>query len=203
MNIITAGRNLLYDNAKGVLNTVAVDSEGKEHCVRLPAVIVPGLSKHLFSPVEALLRGASTIFSSNSHINLGNFKVPISGDYGGGLQYISLKVIPKPGAINYSSALSATVISGELMGTGTALVAETVVQQDATENATALTTVGADVWHRRLGHPAEQVMRRLQNISETGVNFEGSLSPCETCKINKSVQPVSYTHLTLPTIYSV
>ena len=73
------------------------------------------------------------------------------------------------------------------MGTGAALVAE-VVQQDVTEDATALTTVGADVWHRCLGHPAEQVMGRLQNISETGVKFDGSLSPCETCKINKSVQ---------------
>ena len=133
------------------------------------------------------LRGASTTFCSNSHINLGNFKVLIPGDYGGALQYISLKVIPKPGVINYSSALTATVMSGELMGTGTALVAE-AVQQDVTEDATAQTTVGADVWHRRLGHPAEQVMRRLQNTSETDVKFEGSLSPCETCKINKSVQ---------------
>ena len=62
MNILTAGRHLLYGTAKGVLNTIAVDSEGNEHCVKLPAVIVPGLGKHLFSPVEALLRGASTIF---------------------------------------------------------------------------------------------------------------------------------------------
>ncbi|CAM9789311.1 unnamed protein product [Sphacelaria rigidula] len=73
------------------------------------------------------------------------------------------------------------------MSIGTVHVAETV--EDMADVSTALsTTAGADVWHKRLGHPAEQAARRLKNIPQTGVRFEGSLSPCETCKLNKSVQ---------------
>ncbi|CAM9901908.1 unnamed protein product [Sphacelaria rigidula] len=153
MTILTAGRHLLHGTAKGVLNTVVIDSEGYQRSVRLPAVIVPGLGEHLFSTVQALAKGASTIFSNESHIDLGKFKVPINSDSNGALQYISVKVSRKP------------------------------------PDPTALSTMtGADTWHRRLGHPTEQVMRRLLNTRGSGVNFEGSVSPCVTCKINKSVQ---------------
>ena len=50
------------------------------------------------------------------------------------------------------------------------------------------TTVSAEAWHRRLGHPAEPAMRRVMNKPETRVNFTGSLSSCDTCMINKSTQ---------------
>lgn len=48
--------------------------------------------------------------------------------------------------------------------------------------------VRADFWHKRLGYPTERVMRSPQSIPETGANFQGSLSPCETCMINNSEQ---------------
>lgn len=86
------------------------------------------------------------------------------------------------------------------MDIGTALVAE-MVQQNISGDPTALpsmagvdstavsATTGADIRHnRRLGHPTEQVIRRLLTVLESGVNYEGSLSPCETCNIKKSVQ---------------
>ncbi|CAN0521311.1 unnamed protein product, partial [Laminaria digitata] len=47
-------------------------------------------------------------------------------------------------------------------------------------------TVGANIWHKRLGHPNGQVMAKVKNIAESGVNFSDSLSACDTCKINKS-----------------
>ena len=85
------------------------------------------------------------------------------------------------------------------MGTGSIAVAEAIhhdmpgvsaaLSTMAGTNPTALTTTtGADIWHRRLGHPAEQVLRVFKNIPETGVSFEDSLSPCVTCKLNNSVQ---------------
>ena len=46
----------------------------------------------------------------------------------------------------------------------------------------------ANIWHKRLGHPNEQVMKRVKSITECGVDFVDTLSACETCKINKSTQ---------------
>ncbi|CAN0579923.1 unnamed protein product, partial [Laminaria digitata] len=49
-------------------------------------------------------------------------------------------------------------------------------------------TVGANIWHKRLGHPNGKVMAKVKNIAESGVNFSDSLSACDMCKISKSTQ---------------
>lgn len=43
----------------------------------------------------------------------------------------------------------------------------------------------ANIWDKRLGHPNEQVVKRVKNITESGIDFVDTLSGCETCKINK------------------
>ncbi|CAM9886900.1 unnamed protein product, partial [Sphacelaria rigidula] len=50
------------------------------------------------------------------------------------------------------------------------------------------TVVRTEVWHKRLGHPSEEVLRGIKNDTESGVNFEGTLSLCDTWMTNKSTQ---------------
>lgn len=102
------------------------------------AVLVPILGRHRLSPAEALTKGVSIIFSINSHVDLWNFKVPINSDCNGALHYIHMKIVQKPGNANNRSALTATIVSGELMGIGTVLVAEAL--RGKTEDSIALCT---------------------------------------------------------------
>ena len=48
--------------------------------------------------------------------------------------------------------------------------------------------VGANIWRKRLEHPNKQVLELVRRNAESGVNFTDSLSPCYTCKTNKSTQ---------------
>ena len=54
VRILTAGGHLLSGTGKGVLHSTATDQQGNQHSVRLTAIGIPGLGKHLFSPVYAL-----------------------------------------------------------------------------------------------------------------------------------------------------
>ena len=85
--------------------------------------------------------------------------------------------------MGFGTAAGTEAIHHDMLGVSAAL--STMAGADPTA---LTTTTEADIWHRRLGHPTEQVMRTLQRIPETGVNFEGSLSPCVKCRLNKSVQ---------------
>ena len=74
MQILTAGGHLIRGTGKGVLLSIVKDQQGNEHSVRLPAIIVPGLWKHLFSPVYALrTKGVGTTFAVSSYVDLGHF----------------------------------------------------------------------------------------------------------------------------------
>lgn len=44
------------------------------------------------------------------------------------------------------------------------------------------------MWHKRVGHPPEQVMRSVQNITGSGVNLEGTLISCDSCMMNECTQ---------------
>ena len=126
MRILTAGGHLLSGTGKGVLLSIVTDQQGMQHSVRLPAIILPGLGKHLFSPVYALrTRGVGTTFARSSFVDLGKFRVPLRPDNNSMLHYIDLKIIrdEKPVGARTGSALVAEVVSGERMGVGTALSA--------------------------------------------------------------------------------
>lgn len=49
MSILTAGRHLFCGTGKGVLHFIAIDRQGSQRSVRLPAIIVR-VRKHLFIP---------------------------------------------------------------------------------------------------------------------------------------------------------
>ena len=46
----------------------------------------------------------------------------------------------------------------------------------------------SDTWHRRLGHLNEGSVKTLRDQPDSGVSFEGNISPCKTCALGKSAQ---------------
>lgn len=54
----------------------------------------------------------------------------------------------------------------------------------------ASVAVSTDVWHRRLGHPRESVVRTAAKLSESGTVLRAadSLAKCEVCLVNKTTQ---------------
>ena len=54
--------------------------------------------------------------------------------------------------------------------------------------ALATVATSADVWHRRLGHPNEAVVRAVAKIPETGVVLSDAMSKCDTCLVGKGIQ---------------
>lgn len=100
------------------------------------------------------------------------------------LHIIDMKIARDSKILNTSSgsALAAEVVFGERTGMETAFTA-------TAEDPSALsTTMGAEVWHRRLGHPAKPDMCGVMNIPESGIKFVRSILSCDTCSTNKSPQ---------------
>ena len=51
-----------------------------------------------------------------------------------------------------------------------------------------IATNKADTRHRHLGHLDESSMKTLRDQPDSGVSFEGNISPCKTCALGKSAQ---------------
>ena len=59
---------IFFPGQERVLHSIVMDQQGKQHSVRPPAIIVPGLGKHLSSPVYALrTKGVGTTYAANSY----------------------------------------------------------------------------------------------------------------------------------------
>ena len=94
MRILTAGGHLLSGTGKGVLLSIVTDQQGMQHSVRLPAIIVPGLGKHLFSPVYTpRTKGVGATFAVNSCVELEQFSIPLRPDNNRMLHCIDTKII--------------------------------------------------------------------------------------------------------------
>ena len=52
----------------------------------------------------------------------------------------------------------------------------------------SVSAVGANTWHRRLGHPNEAVIYQTRNIADSGVWFSDSSTSCDVCRLAKSTQ---------------
>ena len=63
--ISTAVNYTLFGTMTGVLPGTVVDKDRRQHSVQIPAVIVPGMGRHLFSSKKAVEKGMSTIIDSN------------------------------------------------------------------------------------------------------------------------------------------
>lgn len=93
MTISTAGHHLLHGTGKGAITSIVTGSQGHRRSVRLPAVIAPGVGKHLFSPVDVLTKGVSTGFCPDPNVAISDFKIPISNNERSTLHYIDLKIV--------------------------------------------------------------------------------------------------------------
>ena len=45
-----------------------------------------------------------------------------------------------------------------------------------------------NLWHRRLAHCHEGILKATANIKETGVLFTDNMEPCRTCRVQKNAQ---------------
>ena len=180
--INVAGNHRLYGVGQGVLVVQVLDHIGCKHSVQLPVTIVPGLGRHLFSGRSAAARGVTMIIAMQSYLDMGAFAIPLRKDsHCPSLYQLDLTT----GATSRTPETAFPTISGKNFKPETVLA----VHATTTPKATSLPkTVPANIWHKRLGHPNGQVMSKVKDIAECGVNFSDTLSACETCKINKSTQ---------------
>ena len=81
------------------------------------------------------------------------------------------------GATSRTPETAFPTISGKNFQSETVLA---VHASTATEATSPPKTVPANIGHRRLSHPNGQVMAKVKNIAECGVNFSDTLSACET-----------------------
>ena len=166
MIITTAGMRRVYGTAAGMLPCAVTDTDGVERRITVRVVVVPGMGKHLFSPKFAQRHGIHTLFTDENYIDAVNFKVGLR--HSELLDHLDLRLV--------RSVPARHTISG------------TPHVRDDTPSPTspvALATVAtsADVWHRRLGHPNEAVVRAVAKIPETGVVLSGAMSKCDTLSL--------------------
>ena len=64
--IVTVRNRELRGTATGILCGTIVDRAGREHRVRFPAFIVPGLGRSIFSPAPVMKRGVTTILEETA-----------------------------------------------------------------------------------------------------------------------------------------
>ena len=122
------------------------------------------------------------IIAKNSYLDMGAFTLPLRKDSHCSI-LDNLDLITDTTSRTPETAFPTISRSNFKPETFLAVHAPTATQ------ATSLPApVPANIWHRRLGRPNGQVMAKVKNIAECGVNFSDTLSACDTCKINKSTQ---------------
>ena len=65
---------------------------------------------------------------------------------------------------------------------------EIMLTASVPQNPVAQPAESTNLWHRRLGHPNETVLRKVRDLVDSGVKFSDSLMSCSACKIGKSTQ---------------
>ena len=112
MRILTAGGHLLSGTGKRVLLSIVTDQQENQHSARLPAIIVPGLGKHLLTPVYALrTKGVGTTFAANSFVDLGEFRIPLRPDNSSMLHYMDMKIIRDKKTVGASTGSALVALS--------------------------------------------------------------------------------------------
>lgn len=166
MVITTAGLHSIHGFATGTLPCAVVDTNGQEHEISVSVTLVPGLGRHLFSPTAAQKHGIHTVFGSENYIDAIHFKVGLR--HSDKMQNVDLRIIRD-------------------VHTRQPPMREPLLR-DETPSAVAAVATSADLWHRRLGHPHEAVVRAVAKIPGAGVSITDPMTKCDTCYVNKSVQ---------------
>ncbi|GJZ55655.1 ribonuclease H-like domain-containing protein [Tanacetum coccineum] len=63
-----------------------------------------------------------------------------------------------------------------------------VTQQSSTHSPFALLSFSCTTWHRRLGHPDEDVLRRLESSNFISCNKSNSSTLCHACQFGKQIK---------------
>eukprot|EP00903_Cladosiphon_okamuranus_P009153 g8746.t1 len=171
MVITTAGLRRVYGTAAAVLPWVVVDTDGVERHISVSITVVPGMGKHLFPPKYAQRQGVHTIFTAGNYIDAINLKVGLR--HFEMIDYVDLRLV------RGVHARHAVVGKPHVRGLLTPPTPPTTL---------ATLAASADVWHRRLGHPNEAVVRAVAKIPESGVVLSDTMSKCDTCLVTKRIQ---------------
>lgn len=67
--ITAAGNNVLHGVGKSTLLVLVKDQQGRKRPVQLPAIVVPGMGRHLFPAGTAAKKGVSTVIAQQSHLD--------------------------------------------------------------------------------------------------------------------------------------
>ena len=73
-------------------------------------------------------------------------------------------------------------ISGKTFGK------ETILTASVPQKPQALPAESIDLWHRRLGHPNETVLRKVRDLVDSGVKCSGLWIRCRACNIGEKTQ---------------
>ena len=133
--------------------------------------MVPGMGKHLFSPKFAQRNGVHTLFTSKNYIDAVHFKVGLRTSET--LDHLDMRLVrgvPQRRAISSKPRVRDDMIPA------------------APPVALATLATTTDVWHRRLGHPNEAIVRAVAKIPKSGVVLTDAMTKCDTCLVSKSIQ---------------
>ena len=122
--IFVAGRSTLRGVSMGTLTVRVIDAQGFLHDMLLPAMNVPGLSRHLFSGGTAVLKEIKTVIDKESYLDVGQFKISLREDTEcSTTDYLDVELTPR-GNYRTEAAFPTRVISGHTIPTGSALASQ-------------------------------------------------------------------------------
>ena len=147
MVIQTAGLHSIYGVATGQLPCIAVDTDGIEREITVRVTLVPGLGRHLFSPKAAQQHGIYTMFAASNYIDCRQFKVGLR--HSELLDHVDLRL--NRGGIERHAVES-----------------KPFVRDEGPDQLAIVASSSINLWHRRLGHPHEAVVRAAAKIPGIG-----------------------------------
>ena len=166
----------------GVLVVRVLGHISSNYSVQIPVTIVPGFGMHFVWKGSAATRGVNTIIAGNSYLDMVAFNLPLcEGSPCSSLHHLHL----------ITGATSRTPEAAFPTFSGSSFIPEAVLAvhaSTATEATSLPTPAPVNIGHMRFGHPNGQVMAKVKNISECGVNLSDTLSARDTCQGIESTQ---------------
>ncbi|CAB1098028.1 unnamed protein product [Ectocarpus sp. CCAP 1310/34] len=196
------GKGQLHSSAMGALKVTVSDRQGTARAIRLPFFCVSDLGRHPFTGGTAMKHGVGVLLTPKSPcLDMGSFQIPVQQDANcDSLFHFDLAIA----AASVATQHAFVTISGADLPRGRANVtivklptgSTTASSQGSTTASSQHTAFAAvkssktpaNIWHKRLGHSSVQVLEKLTRTDGNGVHLYDSLSACDTCHVNKSLQ---------------
>ena len=153
MEIKAAGHNTLIGTAQGTLLVVVCDTQDICRDVKLPIVLVPSLGRNLFFTAMAAQKGVkTTITKAGSIVDLGLFSIELAGS--DDLHHLDLAFLKE----SKRTESACCAISGKSFSK------EIILTASVPQKPVALPAESINLWHRKLGHPNETVLRKVRDL---------------------------------------